>query len=127
MLSSQEAQQRARDVELALGQMPPRDALHVLAAVIERAARRAEIGGELPPSIAPPSVLALTSRRRGSVSKIEADWEVRKFIHDHAERMTYQELEVACRKEFGGKRAPGKSSICRYVQKLRKQQERNDD
>jgi hypothetical protein len=52
--------------------------------------------------------------RPGSPAKIVADVELRRFIEDRIERMSFRDLAVACRAEFGPARAPGKTTISNY-------------
>lgn len=123
MLNSQEARKRAQDIELALGQIPVADAFQVLLKAMERIARRAGMSGNLSmPALT--SDMSLLNRKR---SKIESDPEVRRFIHEYGKSMPYHELAAACRERFGENRAPSKSGIGRYVQKLREQKGCNDD
>ncbi|MEI7606695.1 MAG: hypothetical protein WCJ64_04860 [Rhodospirillaceae bacterium] len=55
---------------------------------------------------------------KGRPGKLERDPELARFVEDRLGRMPLHEIEAACRKEFGA-RAPGRSSIHRYHQKLR--------
>ncbi|MBQ0796245.1 hypothetical protein [Zhongshania sp.] len=59
----------------------------------------------------------LRSRRR--LSKIDADEEVRAFLHSLPCAYTIDELEAACRSKFGYERAPSSSAIHRYIQRLK--------
>ncbi len=63
----------------------------------------------------------------GRVSKIESDPEVQRFIHELKRYHTYSEIEQFCITAFGVKRAPRKSSIGRYIQKITAETTETDD
>ncbi len=56
---------------------------------------------------------------KGRPWKIDVDPEVLHFIEDRLGRMTYENITAECRRLFGA-RAPSRSTIHRYHQKVRK-------
>lgn len=61
-----------------------------------------------------------TTVRPGTVCRLDQDHELRRFIEDRLFRLTLDELRTACVEEFGPDRAPARSSLHRYSQKLRR-------
>lgn len=52
----------------------------------------------------------------GRPPKIAVDPEVRAYVDELLPRMTFRQIEAACREKFGPKRAPGDTVIHRYWQ-----------
>jgi hypothetical protein len=59
------------------------------------------------------------ARRGGESSKILGQPDVLPFVQDRVGRLTVDEIVTACRETFG-ERAPSRSAIHRYWQKLRR-------
>ncbi len=55
---------------------------------------------------------------KGRPGKLDRDPEVLHFVEDRLGRMTHKDIAAACRQRFG-ERAPARSSIHRYHQKVR--------
>jgi len=119
MLNHADLSQKADQLLAQVGELPAADALQVLNVVAGRLLEGVqnhtrdlvEPANQIPP--------LLQKRTRGAPFKIEADEEVRDFIHGLTCSMTYKQLEAACRERFGWLRAPSKSAIQRYVQHLK--------
>ncbi|MEW7986508.1 MAG: hypothetical protein AB2777_22375 [Candidatus Thiodiazotropha endolucinida] len=54
----------------------------------------------------------------GRVAKIEADPEIKAFIHQLRGYHSYPEIARLCAHKFGKKRAPSKSAVGRYIKKI---------
>ncbi|MBF0456249.1 MAG: hypothetical protein HQL72_15705 [Magnetococcales bacterium] len=54
-------------------------------------------------------------------SKIRKDPELQDYIHDIARHMMLDEIRQACVERFGEERTPSRSSISRYLQKIRRE------
>tara|TARA_Y100000782_G_C10113253_1_gene235478 strand:- start:243 stop:626 length:384 start_codon:yes stop_codon:yes gene_type:complete len=65
-----------------------------------------------------PSASVLQPRKRGGVSAIDKDPELETFILSLKGPRTIANIRTACAKKFGDKRAPSKSALHRYIQKL---------
>ncbi|MEW8050756.1 MAG: hypothetical protein AB2809_10295 [Candidatus Thiodiazotropha sp.] len=55
--------------------------------------------------------------RAGRVAKIEADPEIKAFIHQCG-YLSYPEIARRCAHKFGKRRAPSKSAVGRYIKKI---------
>lgn len=119
MLNQADLLQRADQLLAQVGELPAADALQVLNAAASRLLKGVQHQARSlvePAHMTPP---LLCKRSRGAPSKIDTDEEVRAFIHDQSCGMTFEQLEAACRVRFGHQRAPSKSAIHRYVQRLK--------
>ena len=64
------------------------------------------------------SVSVLQPRKAGRKHSIEKDPELEVFILSLRGSRTISDIRTACVKKFGDKRAPSKSALHRYIQKL---------
>lgn len=103
-----------------LGDLPAADALQVL----NTAMGKVLAGIERAPDIAAPQAVSpllasLMQRSQGGHSRIDGDPELLAFILGLPAHLTYPQIEAACRARFGAERAPSKSAIHRFVQRLK--------
>lgn len=103
-----------------LGGLPATDALQVL----NTAMGKVLAGIERAPDIAAPQAVSpllasLMQRTQGGHSRIDSDPELLAFILGLPAHLTYPQIEAACRAKFGAERAPSKSAVHRFVQRLR--------
>lgn len=109
---------RAKAVVLGLRGYSQRDAISILAEAISiLAAQQAEQAGERFDG----AYLAFNDnlrRRRGGISRIEQNPEIKAFIHSVDRYYTGPELLSMIEKRFGAERTPSKSSLGRYLQKI---------
>lgn len=118
MLNLDEARHRARFLLASLGPLPAVEALQVLNAAVAHVLNLAQAEDRERLS-APVGVPVFRSaRRRGRVSTVESDSEVLAFVHALPAHYTYQQIADACRERFGD-RAPSRSALHRYGQKLK--------
>jgi hypothetical protein len=68
----------------------------------------------------PPRILV---RKRGSISRVAQDSELRSFIHSIDREITLVELRKMLVSEFGEDRVPSRSSLHRYIQKVQRSAE----
>lgn len=102
-----------------LSDLPVSAALRIIHIVLGRllTARTPEIADALPGRVAPlnPDLLR---RPRGCRSKIPNDREVLDFIHGLKGYHTIDQITGLCARRFGRKRAPSRSALGRYLQRL---------
>lgn len=120
MLSAVELTQRRDQVLGVIGTLPVADALIVMSAVMGELAQEERPitgdGSEAANDCETPSLELVTRWRR--LSKVEADPEVRNFIHGLRGRRSIEQIAEDCRERFG-KRAPSRSAIQRYCLRLK--------
>ncbi|GGX96672.1 hypothetical protein GCM10007160_25370 [Litchfieldella qijiaojingensis] len=115
MLDVAELIRRRNHVLGGIDQLSTEDALAVMtAAMCELTERGLKADKKASSSVA----LALESDPR---SKIERDPEIRDFIHSLKGRRSIEQIAEACHGRFGD-RAPGRSSIQRYLKRLKYRQ-----
>ena len=102
-----------------LSDLPVCEALQVIQVVLARllTARTPEIADALPGRVVPLNP-ALLRRPRGCQSKITKDPEIRGFIHGLSGYHTIDQITGLCARKFGRKRAPSRSAVGRYLQRL---------
>ncbi|MEJ1341200.1 MAG: hypothetical protein RPU14_03880 [Candidatus Sedimenticola sp. (ex Thyasira tokunagai)] len=117
-LSEIEIHRKARIVVSDLAEMPGFDAMMVINQAQSIILRENLAKTPLPaPPVHPfnPNLM-----RRRHVSMIDADAELKAFIHGLPAYTTIDEITTLCREQFGAVRAPSRSSIGRYLQNLSK-------
>lgn len=116
-LSEMQIQRKAREVIGSLEGTNPRDAIQVLSKSIYLILKEnSEVFNHLhKQSVAPIHPDTFKKKPRGTV---ERNPDIQDFIHSLFPA-GQTEVAIACKKKFG-KRAPSKSAIDRYYQKLRK-------
>ncbi|MGO2147357.1 hypothetical protein [Halomonas sp.] len=120
MMSATELKQRRDAVLVAIEQLSTGDALAVMGATLRELANREYYGQSVAAN--DPGLSSIELLMGGdSRLKVERDPEVQAFIHGLSGSLSYQQIEDACRRQFGA-RAPGRSSIHRYIQRLKYRQ-----
>ncbi len=115
-LSEFEIHKKAREIVSGLLDMPALDAMMIVIQAINIIARENIAIGYVPSP--PASAFNPYLRRHGQISKIDADPEIKAFIHGISDDMTIKEIAEQCQRRFGKNRAPSKSAVGRYLQKL---------
>ena len=85
-----------------------------------------EVAAAMPEAKPAPSLAVLRDRTRGRLSNIEQDSALETFILTQSASLTIEHIRRECIKEFGEKRAPSKSAIHRYIQRLKYRTRRNN-
>jgi hypothetical protein len=95
------------------------EALEIIHIVLGRllTARAPEIAGA-PQGRVVPLNPDLLRRPRGCQSKITKDPEIRGFIHGLSGYHTIDQITCLCARKFGRKRAPSRTAVGRYLQRL---------
>ena len=127
-MNSKELQSRMTKLLAILGDLSNVEALQALnqvSAEILRSVEATDASAFNVPVIAVPA--HLLERRRGRPSKIESDPKLRDFIHELEPGLTIKEIEARCVAMFGEERAPRKSTISRYIQRMRKYDSRRTE
>lgn len=120
MMNANELNQRRDAVLVAIEQLSTADALAVMGATLRELAKCENYGQTVAANDPETSSIELLMGG-GSRLKVERDPEVQAFIHGLSGSMSIQQIEDACRRQFGS-RAPGRSSIQRYIQRLKYRQ-----
>lgn len=118
MLNAAELTRRRNRVLVAIDELPVVDSLAVLSAAMRELAEQAATDRPEAANDGGPSSLDLLLEGDGSRLKVERDPEIRDFIHALRGPMTIRQITEACHQRFG-ERAPGRSSIHRYIQTLK--------
>lgn len=121
--SDPEIKREERLVTLVLGALSDltgSEALRIIHIVLGRLlmARTPEIAAAFPGRVAPSINPDLLRRPRGLQSKITNDHEIRDFIHGLRGYHTIDKIVGLCARKFGRKRAPSRSAVGRYLQRL---------
>lgn len=112
-----ETQDRARQIVNGLAGLDARDALQVLASALQLVLSQShQDSGTLrrPVKGTAPRLL----RRRGGVSKISQDPELKAFLDSLDQPTTLRELRKTLIQQFGAARVPSKSALHRYMYKM---------
>lgn len=112
-------QRRATALAEGLADLAPGHAVLVLQRAMGRVLSSVHASEQPDVSLFPAFDSTALIRDRRSRSKIERDLEVQQFIHEKGPRRTYTQIHKLCLARFGADRAPSKSSIHRYIAKLR--------
>ncbi len=119
-LSDLDISSRARELAGSLGDLRGVDAVKVLARSVEQILAESDTaedpGLTRPPALFNPRLL----RRRRALSKIERDPELEAFINNLPGGPSIEGIAALCRAKFGTDRSPSKSSVHRYITKLRR-------
>jgi len=117
MMNTAELNRRCDRVLGAIDKLSVADALAVMSEAIRKHAEQEAASTSSAANDAKMSSVELHVAGSGW-TKIECDLEIRDFIHGLQGRLSFNEMAEECRRQFGD-RAPGKSSIHRYIQKLK--------
>ncbi len=103
-----------------LGNLPAADALQVLNTAMGEVLAGINCAPDIAaPQAVSPLLASLMQRTQGGHSRIDSDPELLAFILGLPAHLTYPQIEAACRANFGAERAPSKSAIHRFVQRLK--------
>lgn len=117
-LSEIEIRRKARDIVAALTDVAGMDAMKIVnqaQSIILRESLAVSPGPDCQVYPFNPNLV-----RRGPVSKIDADPELKEFIHSLPAYHGVEQIAAMCVERFGVDRAPSKSAVHRYLQKLSK-------
>ncbi len=102
-------------VQAAVKGLSPEEVVDVLTQQLKTVARRAVKRTAAPE----PKLAVLRDRPAGRPSSIELDPELELFILAQSSSQTIEHIRQLCIKEFGEERAPKRSTLHRYIQKLK--------
>lgn len=108
-----EKQRAFNAVQAAVQNLSPTDVVDVLTQQLR------EVASAIQEPSPQPALLVLRARKRGPLSKVEDDPEVEAFILKQSATRTVEHLLQQCVREFGKERAPSRSGLYRYIDKLK--------
>ncbi len=118
LLTEFEIQNASKEIVYDLVKLTPSDAFKVLHQALGQV-----IKANLNTDYAKPESLMYpynpVLKRRKQQMKVDADPELKAFIHSLKTYHSTNEIVALCVKKFGKKRAPSKSSLGRYFQRLK--------
>jgi len=117
-MNSDQINKRARTILLGLRGCQQRDAVNMLATAISMVVSQSDVATEQLNGLFTVPGNHLLCRRRGGISRIEQDSEVKVFIHSLDRYYTGPEMLDMIKNRFGKERTPSKSSLHRYLQKI---------
>jgi hypothetical protein len=120
-MNAEQIEKQAKELLLDLRGYVQRDAIAVLSTAICSTVTKFD-QGQLDKQAAVPSC-SLLIRRRGKLSRIDQNVELKDFIHGLDRYVSLFELHGLLIERFGKDRTPSKSSIHRYLQKLQQNNE----
>lgn len=117
-MNAEQIEQQAKAILLGLRGYSQRNAVAILSTAICLTVTEFD-QGQLDEQTAMSSC-SLLIRRRGKLSRIDQDVELKNFIHGLDRYASLFELHSLLTERFGKKRTPSKSSLHRYLQKISK-------
>jgi hypothetical protein len=100
-------------VQAAVKNLPASDVVDVLTQQLR------EVAGAIPQGKPAPALAVLRDLTPGRLSNIEQDPELEAFILRQSACLSIEHIRRECIKKFGAERAPSRSGLNRYINKLK--------